>query len=248
MSSPLLASLLRDMRVMRRWRRGRAAQHLGSRATAFAAAILARRGRSVVTLLGPERTARRLHALSTAVHHHHLGDSTRLALRFDIRMTPAMRARAQPAPFLPWIAAPAAAMTLPAPAAARLSLVQRIVARERRVETSMMMREERRAAVAQQREYAGAPALPPAAPWRARPVEMIVHRQRPPAPEAARAATPAAPQEAANERVVWPSVVRLPTVQAPAPLSAAELGRVTDHVVRAIDHRFLAQRERRGRI
>ena len=182
------------------------------------------------------------------MHRHYQGDIARLALRFDIRLAPTMRARARPAPFLPWTGAPHADVAPPAGAAAHLALVQRIVARERRVESSTTMRDVLRDAVARQPERAGAPPASPPPSARARPAEMAVHRLRAPTPEAARTAPPAAPGREADERVVRPILVRPAAIDATAALSATELGRVTDHVVRAIDRRFVAQRERRGRI
>jgi hypothetical protein len=235
------------MRVTRQ--RSRRSRRPHSPAAEFVAAVVARHTRGVASWFAPERAARRPHAIPAAVHHHlHQGDRQHFSLRFDIGLAPALGVRVEPTLFRPWKPAPPTAVApLPAPAAPRRSLVQRIVGRERRVETRMTMRKVLRDAVTRQREGADALPVPPSPP-RARPVEMVVHRLRIAAPELARAAPPAGPRGEAGERVLQPSVFRSTGTPVPAPLSAAEIGRVTDHVVRAIDRRLVAQRERRGKI
>jgi hypothetical protein len=211
-------------------------------------AIRACHARGVATLFGPERATRRLRAIAAATHRHfHQGDRRHFSLRFDVRLAPAVRVRTAPQPLLPWEPGSGVAGAQPnAPRAARLSIVERIFTRERRVETRMTMREALREIVTQR--AAGGPSAPPPPTPSARPVEMVV--RSPPASrrESPRAAPPDAPREETSERILRPNIFTRPAVQARAALSAAELGRVTDHVVRAIDRRLVAQRERRGKI
>ncbi|KQV73503.1 hypothetical protein ASC64_18890 [Nocardioides sp. Root122] len=95
---------------------------------------------------------------------------------------------------------------------------------------------------------ASAPPVPtvrPSAPTR---VE-IVHRQ----PDAATASTPGSTAHRASEAEVRPAAWRVPAgpsvvASAPGatPLTAADVPGVVDHVVREIDRRLVASRERRG--
>jgi hypothetical protein len=212
-------------------------------------AIRARHARGVATLFGPERATRRLRAIAAATHRHfHQGDRQHFSLRFDMRLAPVVRVRAAPQPLLSWEPASDFAGAQPtAPPSARLSIVERIFARERRVETLMTMREALREVVTRRRG-GGASAPPPPPTPSARPVEMVVRHPASSPPETARAAPPDAPHEETSERLLRPNIFTRPAVQTPAALSAAELGRVTDHVVCAIDRRLVAQRERRGKI
>lgn len=247
MNSFPLQRLSRDIRVTRPWRSVRGSRARGSRVAAFVASLLARHARGVTTLFGPERVMRRQLAHAVAARHYHQGDTTRLALRFDIRLAPVTRTRAEAAPFLPWRATPDGDAAPTARPTAHSEMVRRIVARDRRVRTATTMREVLREATAPQATLAGAQAVPPPPLPRTRPVEMVVHRPRNPAYDASARTPPTlSTRPETEERTVLP-VIRQAATASPQ-LSVTELGRVTDHVVRAIDRRFVAQRERRGRI
>ena len=128
------------------------------------------------------------------------------------------------------------------------SFVERIFARERRVESTATIRSvvER---IVGERGGNRPGVLPPVAVVRPAPdVPMIVRR-----PPPLRAQPEPAPASAPQIRVSddWntlPGRVRAATAAAPIPLTPLELHRVTDHVVNAIDRRFIAHRERHGRI
>jgi hypothetical protein len=238
------------MRATRR--HARASRRGTSRTMTFVAAILARHARGIASVFGLDRTTRRLSPVQTAVNRHlRQGDRTNFFLRFDIRLAPAVRVRAAPQPLLRWEPSSAVASAPPpTPSATRFSLVERIVARERRVETSMTIREALRD-VTTPRHTGGAAAVwgePPPAPPRTRPVEMVVHRRHEPAPTGARVAPPDPAPAEASERAPRPNVFIRAMAPTPTVLSQAEIGRVTDQVVRAIDRRLVAQRERRGKI
>jgi hypothetical protein len=83
----------------------------------------------------------------------------------------------------------------------------------------------------------GAPAVPLAAP-----VPRVVRRAAAPAPRTAD--DDGAPRMSASVRAAWPA----PASSPPRPLGDAEVDRVADHVMRTIDRRLLALRERRGRV
>lgn len=228
----------RNMRVTRPWRQPRRSRCRDRGVAAFVAALLARHTRGLTTLFGPERIMRRQRAYAATAQHFHQGDTTQVALRFDLRLSPTTRMRVQSAPFQSWTASDGDAGPAPRPVA-HLKLLQRIVARERRVQTTAAMPDVLRAALAL------APAPVPLS--RARPVEMVVRRQRTAADDTTRS-RPAAPRPEQDPWLVPPVAVRAAAGAASSMLSATELGRVTDHVMRAIDRRFVAQRERRGRI
>src|SRR6185437_11428618 len=195
--------------------------------------ILGRRRRTAATVFGPDRTSRRLQGFATTTHHHHHADRhTSFAIRCEIAVMPAMRTRARPAPFLPWTTASATA-TPAAPERATPSLIERITAREHRVESSTTVHDILRDAVAPERAIASSPS--PVTRLRTPPVAMIVRSPRS-APSAAPPGGPIEPPRAEpEERFMRPSVVRAGAMPMQPALSATELGRVTEHVVRAID-------------
>jgi hypothetical protein len=221
------------MRVIRPWRGSRCA---ASRAASFVAAIVARHRHGLTTLFGPERVMRRSRAGTAISRHHHLGDTLTFAPRFNIRIEPVVRTRAAPAALLP------------AQASARISMMQRIFAREQRVHSTETIRETLREIMASTPTPGPASIVAEPPRPRVKPVVMLVRHPpaaikdpTPPAP------TPPAPIER-DDRHPAVTIFR-PTAHNALPgLSPVELGRVTDHVVRALDHRLTAQRERQGRI
>lgn len=157
--------------------------------------------------------------------------------------------------------APGAGRSLPAPAftfkrtdrersptSPGHAIVERLFAREHRIE-SLLERELAPAPpVRGPGDRATAREAPVPAGWC--PVEMVLRREvvpsqraePPPGPARASASTSArGPAGAEIARII-------PFAPAATPLSASELGRLTDEVVRTIDRRIIAQRERKGGI
>jgi hypothetical protein len=238
------ARLSRDIRVTRGWRRARSRN---SRMAAFVAAILARHVRGLATLFGPERVMRRHPGqIVSATHHHHSGDTMHFAPRFDIKLMPVTRTRVMLAPLSPWRPAANRETAMSPRAAARHAGLQRIFAREQRVPTSTTMREILREVINAPVPAGAAPTPNPTRPA-APPLQMVVHSSRAAAREASRApAGPTQPEQ--RERNNPTPLFRPPSATSQPSLSALELGRVTDHVVRALDQRLVSHRERRGRI
>ncbi len=239
-------STTRDILVTRPWRMTRLLQRRGSHAAEFAAAVLARHGRGIITLFAQERVMRRPAAHPVTVQHFHQGGGITVLPQFAIRLSPAVSMQAAAAASQPWQPVAAAGAAPAERVVTRQALVQRLLARERRVQTTTTMREVLRDIVASppaREGFAGRPL-----PVRAKPVEMVVHRARAPiaAPPPARGMATASFD--AVERIAPPPASHAGSGGTALPLSAVELGRVTDHVVRAIDHRVVALRERHGRI
>ncbi len=157
--------------------------------------------------------------------------------------------------------APGAGRSLPAPAftfkrtdrersptSPGHAIVERLFAREHRIE-SLLERELAPAPSATDSSgQATARAAPVPAGWS--PVEMVLRKEVGPSQRAeppSRSARESAPSAARGP--AGPEVVRtIPFAPAATPLSAGELGRITDEVVRMIDRRIIAQRERKGGI
>jgi hypothetical protein len=113
------------------------------------------------------------------------------------------------------------------------ALVERVVRRGRRHEIRL----------ARTAPLPAADPAPPAAP--ARVVERVFRRPTAAAPPATPAAAPLPPSPPEVRRPAeWAPAAEAPR---PRPFLPQELDRVTDHVVRAIDRRVRAHRERLGR-
>jgi hypothetical protein len=233
------------MRAIRPWRRSRST---ASRAASFVAAIVARHGHGLATLFGPERVMRRSRAAAALSHHHHLGDTLTFAPRFNIRIEPVVRTRAAPAALLPWRETAARDAPLPARASAQISMMQRIFAREQRVHSSETIRETLREILASTPTPGPASIVAEPPRPRVKPVVMLVRHPptalKDPTPPPSRAPAPVE----RDDRHPAVTIFRPAAQHAPPGLSPIELGRVTDHVVRALDRRLTAQRERQGRI
>jgi hypothetical protein len=239
---------LRDIRVARGivTRAGLQRRPVVGHTAAFVRAVLLRHGgrRPVVHPL--DRAFRRPFCAAVFARHTHRHDH-RTNLRINLGLQPLLRQRELLRPFFAWrvprLAAPAAT-----PAWRPPDLVTRLLARERRVESATTIHSllER---VVRERDRAKPGASTRLMPARAAPaVPMIVRRPAaPPAPsEASHPRPPARPD--LTEWGVPRATPRPATAPAPIPLTPGELSRLTDHVVRAIDTRFTAHRERHGRI
>jgi hypothetical protein len=235
----------REMRVARGTAsRALRRQPVVDNTTAFVQGVLLRHGGRHPALQPLDRVFRRPFFATVFARHTHRHDQ-RVNLRIGFGLQPLLRQREIVRPFLVWHAA------TPVPAAAAApqrspDLVTRILARERRVESAATIHTllER---VVRERDRAkpgpSTPPMPPPAPA----VPMIVRRPAAPpvAGEASRPRPPVRP-----DLVDWdlPAASRPAAAPAPIPLGPTELSRLTDQVVRAIDHRFTAHRERHGRI
>jgi len=171
-----------------------------------------------------------------------------LSLRIELVSQPASNQRA-----------PGAGRPLPAPtftfrraaperssASPGHTILERLFAREHRIESLL----ERELVPVPPATGSGDPATaredPVPAGWS--PVEMVVRREVAPSQRAEppsrsereRAPSTSRGPEAADARRV------IPFAPAATPISASELGRLTDEIVRTIDRRIIAQRERKG--
>jgi hypothetical protein len=121
------------------------------------------------------------------------------------------------------------------------AVLQHVLAREIRRET---LTRDRRSTVV--RDVLGRPsAAAPPAPDAARPVEFILRRTAPAIDKTEREQPPAEVRADVFARAFAPAA-GLPQAAPAIPLTPTELARLTDDVVRAIDRRFTAHRERRG--
>jgi hypothetical protein len=209
-----------------------------ARTSAFAAAIVARHDSGTVRPPGLERTMRQRSWPIVAVQRHNHAGVLHFSPRIAITLMPTVRTRSAQEPLLPWRADKKAAQS--PRTEARQAALRRILAREQRVRPGVapqdILREALGAAPAAQERTVQRP--------RFKPVEMA-SRRLPSAPKPERAAPDVAPERKYVERDE--PLVRLRPIPVPASLTATELGRVTDHVVRALDRRLVAQHERRGR-
>jgi hypothetical protein len=221
-------------------------QDIGQATGAFVRAVLVRhRGRRQA--LQPLDRAYRRNTFATIFAQHLHRHDHRTTLRLSLGLQPLLRQREVVRPFLAWRARPlSAAPAVPAPRP--FDLITRITARERRVEQATTIRAliERAVRAGDRREGVAAPAAPAIRPVAA--VPMFVRRLLSPAAarETAAARGPEQPELAG-----WgPSAIppRAMSGVTPIPLTPSELSRLTDHVVTAIDRRFIAHRERHGRI
>jgi hypothetical protein len=218
-------------------------------AESFAGGVLARHGAGIFFVVGQERIVRRSGTMPASNRHTHF-HSVQVPLHLSFRLEPQARERPDAAPFRPWIAAPHSHEQPAEKSSAHVRMLERIVARERRVHAITTIRDVTHAAMAANSPTASAKLAFPPPPARA--VEMVTRRPAAsasatakPEPEPPFAPTPRAPAQ------VWAMPVPPQRTSAPAtpiPLSPAELGRLTDQVVRAIDRRVVAARERQGRV
>jgi hypothetical protein len=213
----------------------------------FVASILARHTIGRSRPLGPERVMRRPVATESASNAHHY--LFQLPLALTLHLARPSRIRRVAALFLRRQLAPSSEQLAPPRASVHTQMVERILAREHRVH-----------AISRTREIFGWNS-PAHTPTRAaervptapafRPVEFIPRRPPPRAPQPA--AVPPAPAALAQQSPAAPIWIgaaappRPPVATAPIPLSPAELGRLTNQVMRAIDKRVVAVRERQGR-
>ena len=180
---------------------------------------------------------RRLFNVGVTVHlHRHTGSTLMHTVGRVVRTTAApptvLRSQTLPA------ALPVAVRTI------EHVMFQRILARGVRRET---LTRDRRSTVT--RELAPSPSsATPRVPDAARPVEFVLRRAAPAVVDTdqrGRSVADALPRSFARTPITdgaSRSAAAAPTI----PLSPSELARLTDDVVRAIDRRFVAHRERRG--
>jgi hypothetical protein len=189
-----------------------------------------------------------LRAIGRAVFTHvmHVGPTLDLRLAFHTRLMSAVRSRARVEPMLPW------ARTLPTGETETLTgsqpvvpVAERIVEQSRRIEVHV--------------PAPGAPPVLPSAPPRAsgappshQPLvirrELTVRRSAlvvPPVPSAAdeqRSSSTPVSERVSSATVHRPGEAARLTI----PLSPSEIGRLTDDVVRVLNSRVVAHRERQG--
>ena len=193
-----------------------------------------------------ERFCRRGSAMLALTSHFHRHQHW-LGLHLERHLHRPLRERIVQRSSLVWrvAAPPAATATAAAPAPA---FVERIFSRERRIESTATIQSLVERVVNER--HAGRPGAEPAiARIKAAPaIPMLV--RKPPAP-------PTSPEQIASPRTEgfatesWGSQrLRARNVESPeaAPFSPAQISRLTDQVVNAIDRRFTAHRERHGRI
>lgn len=213
----------------------------------FARAIVARYGGRRGASRPLDRAFRRIAAPTAFICHNTRNDLRLGIVRVDVRLQRQLRIREAPRPFLAWRpmsgAAPASG-ALPGP-----GFIERIFARERRVESTVAMRSIIERHTSEQRiSYSPAPANGNSPVKPAPAVSMIVRHLPPPAP-AEQLPVPLPPHRQTTDD--WsdaPSRARVQAKAVPIPLTPAELNQITDHVVGMIDRRFTAHRERHGRI
>jgi len=175
--------------------------------------------------------------------------SVQVPLHLSFRLETQARARSDAAPFRPWLAASPSHEPLGEPPSPHLRMLERIIAREQRVHAITTLRDATNAAIAANAPPNSAQPTPP--PSAARSVEMVTRRPPAPPPATTPEPKPSFPPTLRAPAQVWAMPSPPPRPGAPAtpiPLSPAELGRLTDQVVRAIDRRVVATRERQGRI
>jgi hypothetical protein len=220
----------------------------GAAVLSFARAIVDRHVQCCAVITPVDCAIRQPRTLAGDAHqfHHH---DYKLALRFDVRLVRQVRERFSARPFLarhtiaarPPHAAPGARTNL-------RNLIERIFARERRIESTTTIREmlarvvaER--GVAEERPAAACPVRRPAPA-----IEMVVRRPIAPTPPEATASVPVRVKPQTDDWSAGPARPRAFAAATPIPLTPTEIGRLTDQVVSAIDQRFVAYRERRGEI
>jgi hypothetical protein len=242
----------RDIRVARGIARGIATRARLQRrpiiasTAAFVRELLLRHGGRRSLLWPLDRAFRRSFFSAVFASHTHRHDQ-RANLRVTLGVQPLLRQREIIRPFLAWRVpappAPATALALRTP-----DLVTRLLARERGVESATTIRTLVERVVRERSRAEPETSIRPASVRPAPAVPMIVRRPAAP-PASGEASHPRPPGR--PDPSDWGRPVTRPQPAAapvPIPLTPGELGRLTDHVVSAIDRRFTAHRERHGRI
>jgi hypothetical protein len=212
-------------------------------AASFVREIMGRHGRCCAAIVPVDRASRQLRVppgIAYHTHHHEY----RLALRLGVRLTRQVRGRALARPFLAWRSAAATAPGQTAQSM-QIGLLDRIFARERRIESTTTVREMLERVIAERGVTTDRVGAPPPAQRPAPAIEMVVRREIAMQP----AETPLRRSGVRPEIDDWRAApTRLLKAEpiAPIPLTPAELGQLTDQVVNTIDRRFVAYRERRG--
>jgi hypothetical protein len=241
---PAGEAIQRDLRVTRGFdRHVRRLRHRRSGPASFARALVERHARRYAAIAPVDRTMRVLRLAAGVSRHIHRSDH-RLALRVDMRLIRQIARRAKTAPFLPWPVG-RRSVSPPAMPGERTILIQRLLARERRAESTTTMRGMIERVIADRAAARHTTAAPPLERRPAPPVEIIVRRPIAAPPREPRQSRP--PDAEATDR--WGELsapMRTRRADAPIALTPSELGRLTDQVVEAIDRRFVAYRERRG--
>jgi hypothetical protein len=241
--------LNRDLRVTRDpagWPRRRVAGGPPAPSSAdFARGILRRYGGRRGVRRPLDRIFRRSAAIAAFAGSYHRHEHW-LGLRLERQLLPVLRERSVLRTSLFWRVAPPVSVQ---PATPRPAFVERIFARERRTESTVTIRSlvervvgARRAGRQGSEPIAARPEPAPAIP-------MIVRKPAAPPALPERPAAPAAERFTAEPWATPRPRARGPLAAADAiPLSPVQINRLTDQVVDAIDRRFTAYRERRGRI
>jgi hypothetical protein len=214
---------------------------------AFARAIIARyRGRRGAAR-PLDRAFRRISAPTPFICHNMRNDIRLGNVRVDVRLQRQLRIRQAPRPLLAWRRTSGVA---PVPGALpKPGLIEPIFARERRVESTISICSiiERQSS-ARRVSYSPAPTTAKAAVKPVPAVPMIVRHLPPPAPAEQQTVPHPPNRRTPDEWSDAPLRARAQAKAAPIPLTPAELNHITEHVVGAIDRRFVAHRERHGRI
>ena len=212
----------------------------------FVRRILARHAGRRSAMSALDRILRRPLMFVGPINHRHRRDY-RLALRLNVRLERQYRIVEAARPFVSWRTTPMPAAPRPIVPIARRDLLERIVARERRLDSATTIqsivervtttRERQRSVVLPAINFKPAPAVP-----------MVTRRIAPAAPSGENPKPPQPPRSPFDDWTAAPARLRTQAAASPIPLTPAELGRLTDHVVNVIDRRFIAHRERQGRI
>ena len=213
----------------------------------FARAIVARYGVRRGAARPLDRAFRRIGAPTACIAHNTRNDFRFGIVRVDVRLRRQLRIREAARPFLVWRPTTGATPipdTLQAP-----GLIERIFARERRVESTIAIRSmierhtsERRVSYSPASGTGHTPVKPAPA------VPMIVRHSPPPAQVEQQPAPHLPKRQTQDEWSNAPPRARAHARAMPIPLTPSELNQITDHVVGTIDRRFTAHRERHGRI
>jgi hypothetical protein len=218
------------------------------RSAAFAGAIAARYAREPIGFGGIERIMRRPFVSVITRHlHRHQAHATRV--RVDVRLITSVRDKVPMAPFVAALPVERDHAFTANASPAHVAMLRRVLERERRTERSATIRDvvrEAAAAVASgradtQAATAGSARVVKPVPMIARRVSAQASGERPTDSPASAHPEPSVP--------FAPVSFDLASDRRPVPqLNDRELGRVTEHVVHALERRILAQRERHGRI
>jgi hypothetical protein len=249
-NSAITRHTMRRMGTLRPMRRGSRMDGGSSRISGFVAAVLARHASGNARVPGTDRVTRRHGMLGASVARHTHLHVLQMRVHLAFRLAPHFRTRPDAAPLRAW-ARPGGDGESLHPTSAHARMLERIVARERRVHTTANIRELLRDAVTASAAPRRTPSsdAAPAPPPRPHAVEMVVRRSSNTIAPEAPAAPPTAPPATPRDTWAIPLTPLRPSPSiTPIPLSPIELGRLTDRVVRALDRRAMAERERQGRV